>query len=90
MEHPELCSKGNRATPVAKPHDPIKLAKAREYSKTGRGKLIREMAGLSMGELARWCASSQPTISGWERGLHDPTGDAAVKWAEVLAKLAVP
>ncbi len=55
---------------------------ARRLSEEGTGRLIRERARLSIGELALVVGVDASTLSRWERGRTRPGGEAAVRWVE--------
>lgn len=66
----------------------VQLANARRRvrdSKTARD--IRIRAGLTEEDMAQALGVTQSTISRWEGGSRQPRGDAAIRWAELLAKL---
>jgi|GEM_PF-3048136 len=65
------------------------LSRARELAASGRGRAIREAAGLRANEVAAdpFVNVSSSTISLWERGLRVPRGRAAVGWVRLLDDL---
>lgn len=63
------------------------VIEAREAARTGRGAAIREAAGLSRGELARFAGLNDATVSRYESGRRVPRGDAAVRYARILRRL---
>jgi DNA-binding transcriptional regulator YiaG len=67
--------------------DAVTLAEARRLA-TGGGRLIREGADLSLGDVARACGVHASTIMRWERGDVRPTGEAALRYAELLRDLS--
>ena len=69
-------------------HRVLMLVAARRHASEGTGRQIRERASLSMYDVAQTIGVGEPTVSRWERGLARPTGDAAVRWTELLDKLA--
>jgi DNA-binding transcriptional regulator YiaG len=70
------------------PHELSLLIEGRALARTGRGKEIRERAGLSRSELARLIGVTQPAVSRWESGERTPTGGCAVAYAKALRKVA--
>jgi transcriptional regulator with XRE-family HTH domain len=64
-----------------------RLARARSLAETGRGRRIREAAGLSYRELADAVGVNGSTILRWETGTCRPRADAALRWAATLAHL---
>ena len=63
------------------------LAEARAACLTGKGKATRLAAGLSQGEIARAIGVTPATLSRWEAERRHPTGEAAVRYAQVLRAL---
>ncbi len=64
------------------------LIEAREAARTGKGASIREAAGLSRGELARAAGLHEATVGRYESGARVPRGDAAIRYARLLRRLA--
>lgn len=69
------------------PHELVQLTVARRHAKEGTGRAIRVAAGLSMREIADAIGASESRLSRWETDNARPTGEPAVRWAEVLAEL---
>lgn len=65
----------------------LRLAAARRHSAAGTGRAIRQGANLSLQEIAEAVGVGVPTVSRWENGLRQPRGEAAARWAELLADL---
>ncbi len=68
--------------------DLVKLANARDHATSGAGRLVRLSAGISLREFAGTLGVDASTLLRWERGERKPTGDAAVRWADELTRLA--
>lgn len=56
------------------------LMRGRTLGRTGRGRAIREQAGLSLRELARIVQVDAETLSRWERGDVRPRQAGAARW----------
>jgi hypothetical protein len=56
------------------------LIRGRTLGRTGRGRAIREQAGLSLRELARIVQVDAATLSRWERGDVRPRQAGAARW----------
>lgn len=67
--------------------DARELIRVRRLAKTGAARVIREEAGLSLGELATTVHVHKTGIFRWEHGLRRPRGDAARRYLEVLDDL---
>ena len=65
----------------------LQLTEARRLLRSGEAREIRQAAGLSLHEVARVCGVTPGAASRWERGERRPTGDAAVSFAALLAKI---
>lgn len=65
------------------------LVEARSLARTGRGRELREAAGLTQGEIARAAGVNFATVSRWESGGRKPSGKAALRWARVMRVLAL-
>lgn len=63
------------------------LVNAREAAATGRGRAIREAAGLTQGELARAIGVTPGAVNRWEAGTRKPTGESALRYARILRVL---
>lgn len=66
----------------------LRLARIRALARSGGARAIRVGAGISVAELAAAVPVDRATVSRWERGRQLPTGDAALRWLEVLDRLA--
>jgi transcriptional regulator with XRE-family HTH domain len=66
--------------------DLILIARGRELVRSGRAAEIREAAGLSQVEVAKFCRVSPGAVSRWEAGLRVPRGQAAKKLGVLLGK----
>jgi transcriptional regulator with XRE-family HTH domain len=56
------------------------LIRGRTLGRTGRGRAIREEAGLSLRELAQIVEVDAATLSRWERGDVRPRQAGAARW----------
>jgi transcriptional regulator with XRE-family HTH domain len=63
------------------------LMEGRAAARTGRGKAIREAAGLNRSEVARLVGVTPSMISRWESGGRFPGGETAIAYAKVLRRL---
>ena len=62
--------------------------RGRQLATDGRGRLLRERAGLSLREAARLAGVHPSTLTRWERGLTKPVrGGAAVRWAKLADRI---
>lgn len=68
-------------------HDVALLIEGRAAASSGRGKRLREAAGLSRADLARLVGVTQPAISRWEAGERVPRGSSAIAYARALRRL---
>lgn len=64
------------------------LQQLRELTSNGGARAIRESARLSQADVALSVQTDPSTIARWERGERLPRGDAAVRYARLLARLA--
>jgi transcriptional regulator with XRE-family HTH domain len=64
------------------------LASVRALAKSGEARRRREAAGFSLSEIGAVCRVDQSTIWRWETGRRKPRGDAALRYARVLERLA--
>ncbi|MCH7583291.1 MAG: helix-turn-helix transcriptional regulator [Acidobacteria bacterium] len=65
----------------------ITLARVRALTDSGMAQQIRQGARLSLAEVANDVGVSVPTIWRWEHGHRRPTGEAALRYGEVLEQL---
>jgi DNA-binding transcriptional regulator YiaG len=72
---------------VAHMSNPIELVKVRGLARSGAARLIREGAGLSLGEVARAVGVAKTTVFRWERGDRRPRGDKAIAYGQLLTDL---
>jgi transcriptional regulator with XRE-family HTH domain len=63
------------------------LIRGRTLGRTGRGRAIREEAGLSLRELARIVEVDAATLSRWERGDVRPRRSGAARWVNVCQEI---
>ena len=63
------------------------IVEGRSRASSGRGKELRELAGLKQTELARLVGCSAAAINRWEAGLRTPGGDLAVAYAKALRRV---
>lgn len=56
------------------------LVRGRSLGRSGRGRTIREQAGLSLRELAEIVQVDAATLSRWERGDVRPRQAGAARW----------
>jgi transcriptional regulator with XRE-family HTH domain len=63
------------------------LIEARSAAESGRGKRLREAAGLSIHEMASLVGVTQPAVSRWESGERRPNREQAIAYARVLRRL---
>lgn len=64
-----------------------RLVKARALVTSGEARRIREAAGLSLVNVASAVGADPSAIGRWERGERIPRGPAALKYAQLLARL---
>lgn len=63
------------------------LVAAARYCRAGLGKQIRQQAGIAQQDMARRIGVDQSALWRWENGKRRPRDEAAVKWAQQLARL---
>lgn len=63
------------------------LAVARRLAANGEARRLRVASGLSLGDIARDVGVGVSTVSRWETGQRSPRGEAALRYAGVLAEL---
>lgn len=66
------------------------LLEARAAAASGRGRRLREAAGLTQGELAGLIGIDPSCVSRWEAGLRRPRGGWALRYARALRVLGNP
>jgi DNA-binding transcriptional regulator YiaG len=67
----------------------VLLAEARRLA-PGGGRLIREAADLSLADVGKAIGKAPSTVMRWERGERRPTGEAAIRYVELLKALSKP
>jgi DNA-binding transcriptional regulator YiaG len=67
--------------------DAVRLSEARRLAETGEARQIRLKSRLSTVHVARVCGVTHPTILRWERGQRRPSGDAALRYFDLLTAL---
>ena len=65
----------------------LQLIEARALLRSGEAREIRQAAGLSLHEVALVCRVTPGAVSRWENSERRPTGEAAVLFASLLAKI---
>lgn len=65
----------------------LRLAGVRAAVSSGEARRLREIAQLSIGEVAKACGVDQSTVWRWERGTRKPRGDAALAYGELIESL---
>lgn len=68
--------------------DVVQLARARTLSANGEGRRIRVNKDLSLQEIADAVGVSLTTVQRWEVGTRRPTGAPALRWVDLLTRLA--
>ena len=64
------------------------LTEARQLAASGRGRDVREAAGVSQAEIGAAIGATVAGISKWENGLRRPSGASAIRYARVIRELA--
>ncbi len=64
------------------------LIEGRLAAGSGRGKRLREAAGLNQSDLARLASVSPAAVNRWEAGERVPTGPSAIAYAKALRAIA--
>ena len=72
---------------LEKVDDVVTLARVRNHARSGRARRARLLAGLSLSEVAGPIGVSPVTIFRWETGERRPTGEAALRYADLLDAL---
>lgn len=65
----------------------LRLAGVRAAASSGEARRLREIAQLSIGEVAKACGVDQSTVWRWERGTRKPRGEAALAYGELIESL---
>jgi DNA-binding transcriptional regulator YiaG len=65
-----------------------RLQALRELTTSGKAREIREAARLTESEIARSVGTHYSTVSRWESGQRLPRGEAALRYAALLDRLA--
>jgi DNA-binding transcriptional regulator YiaG len=65
----------------------IAITVARAMARSGRGKAVRESAGLSLDEFGSAIGVTASSVFRWERGEQVPTGPRAVRYAAFVQEL---
>jgi hypothetical protein len=68
-------------------NDLVRLAMVRSLARSGAARSIRLAAGLSLADVGKACGAGAPTVWRWERGVHAPTGERGLNYAELLQML---
>jgi len=64
------------------------LVKARKYALDGTGARVRKAANLSQYEVAKVIGRSNVCVHRWEKGEHQPHGEAALRWVALIDALS--
>lgn len=64
------------------------LVRARLAARVGFGAAVRKAAGLTQAEVGREVGVTQMAVSRWESGERVPRGEAALRYGELLERLA--
>jgi DNA-binding XRE family transcriptional regulator len=67
----------------------VRLTAARRIARDGTGRMVRETIGASQAEIGRAVGVSKATISKWERGQREPTGEHAIRYWTIITTLAL-
>jgi DNA-binding transcriptional regulator YiaG len=68
--------------------DAVRLAKARRLAASGTAERLRRGARLTLHDVARASGGvSHVTIMRWEKHARTPTGEAALRWLDLMEKL---
>jgi DNA-binding transcriptional regulator YiaG len=65
-----------------------RLQAVRELTISGRAREIREAAHLSLSDIGRSIGTHYSTVARWEYGQRLPRGEAALRYAALLERLA--
>jgi len=63
------------------------LAEARALIGSGEARRVRQAARLSLAEVAEAIGADLSAVGRWERGKRVPRGSAALKYAQLIARL---
>ena len=63
------------------------IGEAHLLAVSGEGRVVREAAGLSLGEMSSATGASGLTLMRWENGEMLPVGTAAADWVRVIRML---
>ena len=63
------------------------IGEAHHLAVSGEGRIVREAAGLSLGEMSSATGASDLTLMRWETGETLPAGSAAADWVRVIRML---
>jgi transcriptional regulator with XRE-family HTH domain len=69
---------------VTQPLDLVRLAEVRRAARSGAARRLRELAGVSQGELAAALGVTPSAISYYEAGKRRPSAVIAERWATAL------
>jgi DNA-binding transcriptional regulator YiaG len=67
--------------------DTVAIAEARVRVARGDLAEIRRLTGLSQEAIGRAVGAARPTVLRWEQGQRRPTGEAAVRLAQLMREL---
>jgi DNA-binding XRE family transcriptional regulator len=59
----------------------------RQWCRNGRARQLREVAGLTLAEVAELAGTDRQTVYRWERGESAPRGDNALRYYRALVQL---
>jgi len=65
----------------------LRFAEVRKLAESGDARRIRVRSHLSIPQVAAAVRVAPVTVSRWERGCRKPTGDAALRWLQLLRAL---
>jgi DNA-binding transcriptional regulator YiaG len=66
----------------------LRLSELRHLTASGEAAALRQRSRLSLPEVAADCGVTYWTIKRWESGERIPRGEAALRYADLLAALA--
>jgi transcriptional regulator with XRE-family HTH domain len=73
--------------PTKVPNDARLLVVGRRLGDAGRGRELRERAGLSLRDAAELLGVNVSCLSRWERGKDRPSKATAIRWARLCADM---